>query len=157
MLTGRPLEQIEKLAAKDVAEDLDGEKERILGKNPTGVAWVETAGRNDAVEMRMQLQVLPPGMQNAEKADLGSEVLGVCRNFEHGLGAGAEEQIVEQPWVALAERVQLVWQSKDNVKVGYAEQVLLAPCEPALTRLGLALGTVPVTTGVIGDGLMVAA
>jgi len=39
MLTGRPLEQIEKLAAKDVAEDLDGEKERILGKNPTGVAW----------------------------------------------------------------------------------------------------------------------
>jgi hypothetical protein len=37
-----------------VAEDLDGEKERILGKNPTGVAWVETAGRNDAVEMRMQ-------------------------------------------------------------------------------------------------------
>jgi hypothetical protein len=54
MLTGRPLEQIEKLAAKDVAEDLDGEKERILGKNPTGVAWVETAGRNDAVEMRMQ-------------------------------------------------------------------------------------------------------
>ncbi len=147
MLAGRPLEEIEKLAAEDAAEDLDGEEEGILGKNPTGVAWVETAGGNDAVEMRMQLQVLPPGMQNAEKADLGAEMLGVCRNFKHGLGACAEEQIVEQPWVALAERVQLVGQSKDNVKVGYAEQVLFAPCEPALTRLGLTLGTVPVTTG----------
>jgi hypothetical protein len=81
MLAGRPLEEIEKLAAEDAAEDLDGEEEGILGKNPTGVAWVETAGGNDAVEMRMKLQVLPPGMQNAEKANLGSEVLGVCRNF----------------------------------------------------------------------------
>jgi hypothetical protein len=47
-------------------------------------------------------------LQNAEEADLGTEVLGVGRNFEHGLSAGAEEQIVEQPWVALTERVQLV-------------------------------------------------
>ena len=89
------MEEIEKLAAEDAAEDLDGEEEGILGKNPTGVAWVETAGGNDAVEMRMQSEVLSPGMQNAKKADLGSEVLAVCRNFKHGLRAGAEEQIVE--------------------------------------------------------------
>ena len=105
MLTGRPLQEIEKFAAKDAAEDLDGEEEGILGMNPAGVAWVETAGGNDAVEMRMQSEVLSPGVQNAEEADLGSEVLWVGRNFEHGLGAGAEEQIVEQPWVALTERV----------------------------------------------------
>ena len=48
----------------------------------------------------MQSQVLSPGMQNAEEADLGSEVLGVGRNLEHGLSAGAKEQIVEQPWVS---------------------------------------------------------
>jgi hypothetical protein len=34
-------------------------------------------------------------MQNAEEADLGSKVLGVCRNFEHGLRASAEEQIIK--------------------------------------------------------------
>jgi hypothetical protein len=27
---------------------------------------------------------------------------------KHGLSAGAEKQIVEQPWIALTERVQLV-------------------------------------------------
>ena len=99
------MKEIEKLAAKDAAEDLDGEEEGILGMNPTGIAWVETAGGNDAVEMRMQSQVLSPGVKNAEEADLGSEVLGVGRNFEHGLSAGAEEQIVKQPWIALTERV----------------------------------------------------
>src|SRR5258708_9506631 len=108
MLTGYPLKEIEKFAAKDAAEDLDGEEEGIFGMNPSGIAWFETAGGNDAVEMRMQSQVLSPSVQNAEKADLGSEVLGVGRNFEHGLSAGAEEQIVEQSWIALTERGQLV-------------------------------------------------
>ena len=156
MLTGRPLKEIEKLAAKDAAEDLDGEEEGILGMNPTGIAWVETAGGNDAVEMRMQSQVLSPGVQNAEEADLGSEVLGVGRNFEHGLSAGAEEQIVEQPWIALTERIQLMGQGKDDVEVGHAEQILLAPSQPSLACLRLALGTVAVATGVIGNGLVVA-
>jgi hypothetical protein len=127
MLTGYPLKEIEKLAAKDAAEDLDGEEEGILGMNPARVAWVETAGGNDAVEMRMQSEVLSPGVENAEEADLSSEVLGVGRNFEHGLSTGAEEQIVEQPRIALTERVQLVGQGKDDVEVGHVEQILFAP------------------------------
>lgn len=102
------MKEVEKLAAEEAAEDLDGEEEGIFRMNPVRVAWIEAAGGNDAVEMRMQSQVLSPGVQNAEEADFGSEVLGVGRNFEHGLSAGAEEQIVEQPWVALTERVQLV-------------------------------------------------
>ena len=102
------MKEVEKLAAEDAAEDLDGEEEGVFRMNPVRVAWIEAAGGNDAVEMRMRSEVLSPGVQNAEEADLGSEVLGVGRNFEHGLSAGAEEQIVEQPWIALTERVQLV-------------------------------------------------
>ena len=78
-MTGYSLQKIEKLAAEDAAEDLDGEEEGIFRMNPAGVAWMEAAGGNDAVEMRMQSQVLSPGVQNAEEADLGSEVLGVER------------------------------------------------------------------------------
>lgn len=89
------MKQIEKLAAEDAAENLAGEEEGIFRMYPARIAWIETAGGNDAVEMRMQSQVLSPGVQNAEKADLGPEVPGVGRNFEHGLSAGAEEQIVE--------------------------------------------------------------
>jgi hypothetical protein len=89
------LEQSKVLAAEDAAENLDREEEGILGMNPVRVALIEAAGGNDAVEVRMQAQVLSPGVQNAEEADLGSEVLGVGCDFKHGLGAGAEEQIVE--------------------------------------------------------------
>ena len=65
----------------------------------------------------MQSQVLSPGVENAEEADLGSEALGVGRNFEHGCGgACAKEQIVEQPWIALKiQRVQLVGQGKHEL------------------------------------------
>lgn len=89
------MKESEIFATKDAAEHLDGEKEGILGMDPARVAWVETAGGNDAVEVRMQAQVLSPGVQNAEEADLGSEMLGVGRNFKHGLSGGAEKQIVE--------------------------------------------------------------
>src|SRR3984957_20358907 len=155
-LTGYSLQEIEKLAAEDAAEDLDREEEGIFRMNPARVAWIETARGNDAVEMRMQSQVLSPGVQNAEEADLGSEVLGVGRNFEHGLSAGAGEEIVERAGVVVTERIQLVGQGKDDVEVGHAEQILFAPCQPAQACLSLALGTVAVATGVIGNGLMVA-
>jgi hypothetical protein len=51
---GVRLKESEKLAAKDATKDLDGEEEGILRMNPARVAWIETAGGNDAVEMRMQ-------------------------------------------------------------------------------------------------------
>ena len=155
MLAWDSLKEIEKLAAEHAAEDLHRQKERILGMNPMGVAWIETAGRNDAVEMRMQSQVLSPRMQNGEEADFSPEMPGVGGNFEHGLSAGAEEQIVEQPWVTLTQRVQLMGQGEDDVEVRDAEQVLFASCQPTVTCLRLAFGTVSVATGIIGDSLVV--
>ena len=107
--------------------------------------------------MRVQAQVLSPRVQDGEEANFCSEVPGVGGNLEHGLSGGAEEKIVKQPRVPLAERVQLVGQGKDNMEVRYVEQVLFTTCEPTLARLRLAFGTVSVATGVIGDGLMVTA
>ena len=124
-LSERLLEQSEILAAEDTAENLDGQKEGIPGMNPARVVFVETAGGNDAVEVRVQAQVLSPGVQDAEEADLGSEMLGICCDFEHGLSASPEEQIEEQPGISLTERVQRMRQSKDDVEVGHGKQVLL--------------------------------
>ena len=49
--------------------------------------------------MGMMLEVLPPGMEHAEKPNVGPEVLGIASKFEQRSGAGAEEQIIEQPLV----------------------------------------------------------
>ena len=52
MLAWDSLKEIEEFAAEHAAEDLHREK-RMPGVNPVGAGWIETAGRNDAVEMRM--------------------------------------------------------------------------------------------------------
>lgn len=117
--------------------------------NPARVVWIETASGNDAVQMGMQAEVLPPGVQDAEEADLRSEVLGVGCDFKHSLGGGAEEQIVEQPGMSLTERVQRMRQCEDDVEVRHGKQVLLPPRKPSLTRLGLTLRAVPVAARVI--------
>ncbi len=43
------MKQIEKLAAEDAAENLAGEEEGIFRMYPARIAWIETAGGNDAV------------------------------------------------------------------------------------------------------------
>src|SRR5207245_1126285 len=56
--------------------------------------------------------------------------------------------------MAVAEPHERVRQRQDDVHIGHIEQLALTRGEPALTRLRLALGTMPVPTRVIGDGPM---
>jgi hypothetical protein len=43
------------------------------------------------MDMRVMLQVLSPGVKHTEQTDVGSEMLRVPRDFQHGRGTGAEE------------------------------------------------------------------
>ena len=59
----------------------------------------ESAGGNDTVNVGMQEQVLSPGVEGADDADLGSQVFRIGGDFEQGLSAGGEQQIVKQSWI----------------------------------------------------------
>ena len=72
----------DKLAPKHFAEHLHGKKEAIPWTNPGGLLESEPSRWNDAVSMRMMLQVLSPCMENAEETDLGAEMARVCRNLQ---------------------------------------------------------------------------
>jgi len=82
MLKGRP-ETVNELATKDASEHCDGEKESRMGWNPAGVSEREPAGGNDTVDMGMNLELLIPGVQHAEEADLGTKVDGVASYGPH--------------------------------------------------------------------------
>ena len=72
------LERFEKLAAEDLAENRFGEKEAVIvGAHPVRVIARQAAGGDDAVNVRMMLQLLIPGVEDAEEADLGAEMPGV--------------------------------------------------------------------------------
>ena len=51
----------------------------------------ETAGSQYAMDMRMMLQPLVPGMEHAEEADLGSQVAWVAGDLQQSCSTGAKE------------------------------------------------------------------
>src|SRR6266851_2451588 len=125
--------------------------------DPSGAVERETTAWHHAVNMGMMLEVLTPRVQDAEQSDVGSQVLGVASNLKERRGTGAEEQVVEQPLVLQYQGRQLMGQREDDVEVGHGQQLGGARGQPSGACVALALGTVPVATRVIGDGLMSAA
>src|SRR5207253_10835879 len=61
------LQASDELATKHAPQHGDGEEEAWMGSNPAGVIAGESAGGNDAVHMRMKLELLVPGVQHAEE------------------------------------------------------------------------------------------
>ena len=70
------------LSAKDFAQDFHGQEEVIPRANPAPVIRAESAAGHDTVHVGMRLQSLAPGMENAQEADFGPEVLGVGGDFQ---------------------------------------------------------------------------
>jgi len=95
-------------------------------------------------------------VQDGNDADLGSEVLRIGRDFQQGLRSSGEQQVVKEAWVLQRQPIQFVRYREDNVEVAGVEE-LAFPCrQPTLARLCLTLGAVPISTRVVGDGLITA-
>ena len=115
-----------------------------------------TAGHN-AVDMRMRLEGLSPGVQDGEEPNLDAEMLGVGSHFEQRGGAALEQQREQPPLILPHQRHERVRYAEDQMEVARRQEFLLALREPLLASVGLALGAVPVAARVIRDGLMTAA
>jgi len=116
------LERFEKLAAENLAENRFGKKEAVIsGAHPVCVIARQAAGGHDAVNVGMMLQLLIPGVEDAEEADLGAEMLRVRGNFDQRLGTAAEQQPVDHLFVLQSQGCQLVGERKDDMSVGRSE------------------------------------
>jgi len=76
--------------------------------NPACVIRGQTAGRDDAVHVRMVQEILTPGVQNAEEADLSSQMAWVRGDLLQGFGTGAEQQVVKNLLVLQQQLGELV-------------------------------------------------
>jgi len=108
--------------------------------DPARVIRGQSAGGNDAVDMRMQQQVLSPCVKDGEEPDLSSEVFWVGCHFEQGLRRGGKQQVVEQRRAGQRQWVQFMWNGEHNVEITGVEQFLLPCLKPSFASLGLALG-----------------
>lgn len=63
----------------------------------------QSAAGHDAVEVGMPLKSLSPSMENAEEANLGSEMGWIDGNFRQRGGAGLKQQ-AEQDFLVLPDQ-----------------------------------------------------
>ena len=63
------------------------------------------------MDMRMDLQILSPGVQDAEKSDLRAQVLWIGCDLQQRCGAGAEQKVIDDFLVLQSQprRVRAEW------------------------------------------------
>jgi hypothetical protein len=86
------------LASKDPAQDLDREEEGRARVHPPPAVGREAARRHDAVHVRMVQQRLDPCVEDAEKAERGTQVLRRAGDLEERRRTRVEEQVVDDPF-----------------------------------------------------------
>lgn len=115
----------------------------MLGRQPSA--------RYDTVNVWMRLQGLSPGVQDAEEADLGTEMLWIRGDFQQGGSRGIEQKSEQDLFVLPDQWDERVRHAEDEMKIIHRQHFLLALGEPGLASAGLALRAMPVPAGVVGD------
>ncbi len=147
----------DKLSTKDPAQHLHRKEERVARFDPGSVIRRQPTGWNNAMNVRMVLEFLTPGVQHAEETDISAEVLGIAGNFKQCFGAGAEKQTVDDLLVLQGQWSEQVRQRENKMGIARGKEFLLAVRQPTFARAALAFWAVPVSARVVRDGAVSAA
>jgi hypothetical protein len=109
------------------------------------------------MQMGMMLEFLTPGMEHAEEADFGAQMAGIAGDFEQGLGAGPEQEIVDDLLVLQGQRGETTRKGEDDMNVGGGQEFPAARSQPTIASEGLTLGTVSVSARIERVGTIPAA
>ena len=143
-------ESSQKRFPEAMAEEAHRQKEGGLSAaDPARAIERDSTAGHDAMQVRMQMQILSPGMQHREEADVGAEQSGVGGGFKQRGGGRAEQDGVDQLRVLKCQAADLRRQREHDVEVGHGQKLGFALCEPAGASLGLALGAMPIPARVI--------
>ena len=95
-------------------------------------------------------QVLSPGMEYGEETDLGAQVLRIGGNGAEGLSRRPEKQMVNLALVLESNGGDRLGQGKDHVEILDRQQFGTTVFEPLCPCQGLAFGTMPIATRIVG-------
>ena len=143
----RATERGHHLAAKDLPQDVDREEKPSRGRLPTLAVETQSAGGDQSVDVRMELEFARPGMQDRRGADgrLEPASAHVQQRALRRLHQGIEDHAGRKG----GERSKLGRQRKDDVEVSYVEHLLLTRLYPGLLGQRLTLGTMPIAARVV--------
>jgi hypothetical protein len=118
------------------------QEEAGAASDPAGAVKRGPTTRHDAVDMRVVLQGLAPGVENHGHAELGAEMPGIGCDGGKCLGRRAEQDRVNGGFVLERDLAERCRQREDDMKVRHRQQLGLPIREPFCPGQSLALGTV---------------
>src|SRR5580700_5452206 len=134
--------------AELTAEDLIRKEEGILpASDPAAAVGGEAAAGNDAMQVRMKMQVLTPSVQHGKEADGSTKVPGVGGDGEESFRSSLKQDGIDLSWILKCQATDLPWKSERDVEVRNGQQLRLPVGEPLGASGSLALGTVAITKG----------
>jgi hypothetical protein len=95
-------------------------------------------------------------MEDAEAAGFSAKVFWIGCYFQQRRRTGFEQESEQNLLVLPDQRHQCMRDAEDQMKVAHRKQFSLSGAEPFLASVRLALRTVAITAGVVGDGLITA-
>ncbi len=117
------------LATEKARNDPDG-KEEIFSVVFPMVFGVKTTSKDNGMDMRMEVHFTPPGMENADISDVCTEIFAVRSQFPQRIGRCVIQSIVQKLLVAVDDRVQLLWDSENHMKVWRIKNIFPAGVHP---------------------------
>src|SRR5262245_34037340 len=92
----------------------------------------------------------PPGVQDCGDADLGTQVLRVSGNGQHGVRGSLEQEVIDHRLVLVGDGGDLGGQREHDVKVRDLQELGLALFHPRKGLTALALRAVAIATTAVG-------
>jgi hypothetical protein len=124
------LQAMQKQAAKQSREHAHRQEEAGPASDPAFAVERRPATRHHAMDVRMVLQGLAPGVKDGGHAELGAEMLGVGSDGGERLGRRAEQDRVDNGLVLEGDLADRRRQGEHDVEVGYRQQFGLPLREP---------------------------
>ena len=140
--------------ATQAGQHAHGKQEARTASQPTLAVWGYSAPGHDARPVGRVKEVLSPGVEAGEKANPGAQVCGISSDAQPGWRRGLEPEVVHDPWVVQGQGRQRVGEGQDDVARLDRPQFTPALLQPLRGGQGRALGTLAMTTGVGGDGVV---
>lgn len=104
----------------------------------------------------MIVEVLAPGVQHGDEADLGTQMLGIGGNPAQCLCGGTKQDRVDLLLVLKGNRDDLLRKGEDDMEIADWQKVCLSGGKPITPGLALAFWAVPVAAGIVGNADCVA-
>jgi hypothetical protein len=148
--------KVHEFSAEKFPDNGNGEKEAIGTWLPALRGLIVTAAGNDAMDVWMVGERLPPSMQHGHDADVGAQPLGVGGKLKQGFLDCPEHEIVEVFFIAQGKGVKFMRDGKDRVKIADGQELLKPVIDPREACGCLTPGAMAVATGMKANNFVTA-